>query len=390
MRKNGFFRALNNNQAASLFSRICVLLAVCTVAVFLSSCGVSKNAVEVSEAQSVAASEAQSVSASHIYGSSFDQLPAIYFRYIPAEGISADSKIKFSENSPAKGLKVLNYHFESVYGAPQDVSIIEIDPRKYRFKVVDHKGLKRTSAVAEEAGAVAAMNGTFYDMKKGGSVCYLQIDDQVADTTKGSDMRLRANGAVVIRNGKLSVESWSPEKEILYKECFLKDFKRSQNKNVSVMATMPLLIKDGYAIELIYYKGFSDKRHPRSVVFEKDGKICLMVIDGRSKGNASGMTLDEVQRYLQSMDNGKGCQNAVNLDGGGSSTLWIKPSSQYTNTQATTAQAPSAQSQSAQTPSSQTPSAQTQFGVVNHPSDNGKFDHKGERRVANSIIVVAK
>ena len=416
MRNNGLFRALKNNQAASLFSRICVLLAVCIVAVFLASCGLSKNVVEVSEAQSVATSEAQSVAASHIYGSSFDKLPAVYFRYIPAEGISADSKIKFSENSPAKGLRVLNYHFESVYGAPQDISIIEIDPRKYRFKVVDHKGLKRTSAVAEEAGAVAAMNGTFYDMKKGGSVCYLQIDGQVADTTKGNDMRLRANGAVVIRNGKLSVESWSPEKEILYKECFLKDFnrfnyadqtrhsksehtihskygntiKRSQNKNVSVMATMPLLIKDGYAVELIYYKGFSDKRHPRSVVFEKDGKICLMVIDGRSKGNASGMTLDEVQRYLQSMDNGKGCQNAVNLDGGGSSTLWIKPSSQYTNTQATTAQTPSAQSQSAQTPSSQTPSAQTQSGVVNHPSDNGKFDHKGERRVANSIIVVAK
>ena len=364
MRNNGLFRALKNNQAASLCSRICVLLAACAIAVILPSCGVANRAVESSEGQSVAAS--------HIYGSSFDKLPAVYFRYIPAEGISADSKIKFSENSPAKGLRVINYHFESVYGAPQDISIIEIDPRKYRFKVVDHKGLKRTSAVAEEAGAVAAMNGTFYDMKKGGSVCYLQIDDQVADTTKGSDMRLRANGAVVIRKGNLSVEPWSPGKE--------KEFRSNLKNKTSVMATMPLLIKDGYAVELIYYKGFSDKRHPRSVVFEKDGKICLMVIDGRSKGNASGMTLDEVQRYLQSIDNGKGCQNAVNLDGGGSSTLWIKPNSQHTNSQATTTQAATAQASS----------AQTQSGVINHPSDNGKFDHKGERRVANSIIVVAK
>ena len=127
------------------------------------------------------------------------------------------------------------------------------------------------------------------------------------------------------------------------------------SENVSVMATMPLLIKDGYAVELVEYKGFSDKRHPRSVIFERNGKICLMVIDGRSKGNAAGMTLDEVQRYLLSMDGGKGCDNAVNLDGGGSSTLWIKES-----------------------------------GVLNHPSDNGKFDNKGERRVANSIIILNK
>ena len=108
-------------------------------------------------------------------------------------------------------------------------------------------------------------------------------------------------------------------------------------------------------MELIEYKGFSDKRHPRSVVFEKDGKICLMVIDGRSKGNAAGMTLDEIQRFLMAMDGGRGCTSALNLDGGGSSTLWVKDK-----------------------------------GVVNHPSDNGKFDNKGERRVANSIIILKK
>ena len=110
-------------------------------------------------------------------------------------------------------------------------------------------------------------------------------------------------------------------------------------------------------------------------MFEKDGKICLMVIDGRSKGNAAGMTLDEVQRYLLSIDGGKGCRNAVNLDGGGSSTLWINP-----NSKASTSQASSVPEVA----------LKTVTGVINHPSDNGKFDHKGERRVANSIIVLSR
>ncbi len=247
----------------------------------------------------------------------------------------------------AKGLVYYHHHYPSLFGGPQDISILEINPKKYRFNVLNHKSLKRTSEAALEAGAVAAINGTFYNMKQGGSVCYLQIDGVVSDTTKGSNMQLRTNGAVVIRNGKLSIEPWNQEKEKL--------FMANPDKNTSVMATMTLLVKDGYAVEILENRGFSDKRHPRSVIFEKDGKICLMVIDGRSKGNAAGMTLDEIQRYLSRMGDGKGCTSAVNLDGGGSSTLWIEGS-----------------------------------GVMNHPSDNGKFDNKGERRVANSIAAFKK
>lgn len=241
----------------------------------------------------------------------------------------------------------IQYEFISLYGSPQFITILEIDPKRYSFKIMDHMGLKRTSEVASEAEAEAAINGTFYNMKQGGSVCYLQIDGTVVDTTKGSNMQLRTNGAVVIRKGKLSIEPWNQEKE--------KAFRNNKKRRGSVMASMPLLIQDGHKVELLENKGFSDKRHPRSVIFEKDGNICLMVIDGRSKGNAAGMTLDEVQRYLLSMDGGKGCDNAINLDGGGSSTLW-----------------------------------EELYGVLNHPSDNGKFDNKGERRVANSIIILNK
>ena len=333
----------------SLLVLLCALLAV--------SCGVIQKATRSSEEQTIFVT---------IYGSGDDQKPDNYFKFLPDYDIGTGSRIIFCENTIGKGLVVYLYHFDNLFSSAQDISVIEIDPRRYIFRVADHKGLKRTSEMAIEAGGVAAMNGTFYDMKKGGSVCYLQIDGVVADTTKGKDMKIRANGAVVIMKGKLSIEWWNQAKE--------DRFEIELKKNTSVMATMPLLINDGYAVELPYYKGFSDKRHPRSVVFEKDGKICLMVIDGRSKGNAAGMTLDEVQRYLLSLDGGKGCQNAVNLDGGGSSTLWLKPSSgeKYSNG----ATAPDASIQGT--------------GVINHPSDNGKFDHKGERRVANSIIVLSK
>ena len=271
-----------------------------------------------------------------------------------------------------------------------------INDRFVPFDLKEQQTLYRTLDAAE-AGAVAAINGTFYNMKQGGSVCYLQIDGAVSDTTKGSNMQLRANGAVVIRNGKLSVEPWNQEKEQTFRSKYLPSSQshnsqsaRSHNSQsaasatksaagdrVSVMATMPLLVQDGHPVEILLNKGFSDKRHPRSVIFEKDGRVCLMVIDGRSKGNASGMTLDEVQTYILSIDGGKGCTSAVNLDGGGSSTLWISTSA-FSSQPGTLSF------------DSSSPTQFSDTGVLNHPSDNGKFDHKGERSVANSIIVLRK
>ena len=50
-----------------------------------------------------------------------------------------------------------------------------------------------------------------------------------------------------------------------------------------------------------------------------------------------------------------GCYNAINLDGGGSTTLWMEGASEN--------------------------------GVLNSPSDNGKFDHQGERKIPNIIYV---
>jgi exopolysaccharide biosynthesis protein len=52
------------------------------------------------------------------------------------------------------------------------------------------------------------------------------------------------------------------------------------------------------------------------------------------------------------------CVDALNLDGGGSSTMVIR--------------------------------GQPNNGVVNYPSDNKKFDHEGEREVANALVVLEK
>lgn len=90
-------------------------------------------------------------------------------------------------------------------------------------------------------------------------------------------------------------------------------------------------------------RSFVTTKHPRSVIARTaDGKILLIVVDGRRKGIAEGINLPELTHFTRIM----GCTDVLNLDGGGSSTLW-----------------------------------DTYQGITNMPSGNR------ERNVANSIFI---
>lgn len=66
-------------------------------------------------------------------------------------------------------------------------------------------------------------------------------------------------------------------------------------------------------------KAIEDK-HPRSAMgYTTDGKLILLVIQGRMPGVAEGSTLVQMAQILKDL----GCVEALNLDGGGSSCLLV-------------------------------------------------------------------
>lgn len=65
---------------------------------------------------------------------------------------------------------------------------------------------------------------------------------------------------------------------------------------------------------------FSLARHPRSAVGFNDREIWLLAVDGRQPGHSAGATLAEVGEILKSL----GCSEGMNLDGGGSTALWVR------------------------------------------------------------------
>lgn len=245
------------------------------------------------------------------------------------------------------GLTWTQAHFDNLFGAQQQINIVEIDlntpQRKLAFAGLS-KGLKNTSEFAKENDALAAINATFFDMKNGGSITFLKIGGTVINETTllnpDQTNHERANGALVIDQNKASIIAGSAQTVGWDK----------QLPHNNVMTCGPILIQEGQQAKL-NDNAFNNNRHPRSAVaITPEGRVILITIDGRNAQSA-GMNLNELAFVLRII----GAKDALNLDGGGSTTLYIKK---------------------------QTPS-----GIVNYPSDNKVFDHYGERKVANTILV---
>ena len=59
-------------------------------------------------------------------------------------------------------------------------------------------------------------------------------------------------------------------------------------------------------------------RHPRTAIGWNDATFFLVVVDGR-QANSVGMSFPELAELMSQL----GCTDALNLDGGGSSTMWL-------------------------------------------------------------------
>ena len=253
--------------------------------------------------------------------------------------VSAQWKIE----SPQKGIIHKYVSIPQLYQVPQSISLIEIDPGAgLKVGVTVSDKMRETSKMASEQGAIAAINGSYFDMKRGNSVCFLKVDRQVVDTTTLGEFARRVTGAVSIRKGKMKLISWNRQIEKQYK-----------GKKGIVLASGPLMLKDGrYCDWSLCEKDFIRTKHPRSAVaLTKDGKILFITVDGRFPKHAGGVSIPELAHLIRIL----GGKDAINLDGGGSTTLWL--------------------------------SGAPDNGIVNYPCDNKRFDHRGERTVPNILYI---
>ena len=246
------------------------------------------------------------------------------------------------------GMVLRQCHFDGkeLFASNQQIFVLEIpDTSHYTLAFAHEPRRTKTSEMAQKHGAVAAVNGSFFDMDKHFPICYLRIDSvNIGENTPGKDTVNRKYyqyGTLCLSHDNVfilktdSSRRW--EEALPYPD---------------IMTAGPLLIWHDTLQYMRDDRTFVTNRHNRTAVgIREDGTVLFFVADGRFK-QAEGLSLTELQQILRWL----GCRDALNLDGGGSTTLFLNIGDYHS--------------------------------VVNCPSDNGRFDHDGERGVSNAVLIM--
>jgi len=234
------------------------------------------------------------------------------------------------------------------FNSKQCISVFRYKMRRFNTDIVNDPGLLNvkkpgnpvavnpdapsttTSEFGKRYGAIAAINGSYFDMSTLFPSTYVRDNGDLEGKNEAGD------GAICIRKNNVAIVL--PDTT---------DYDANFNGYSDVLASGPMLIKNGVLIDWPD-DGFITDRHPRTAFGTGNGYCYMIVADGRSAGNGEGLSIPELAEVCRQL----GCTDAINLDGGGSSALWVES-----------------------------------VGVLSHPSDNHKWDHTGERVIPNAVIV---
>lgn len=252
----------------------------------------------------------------------------------------------------AIGISNLRAGTKVEFGRSEWVGLVKIGKRTIEISGVDRQRgeneilyygpeFHRTTLTTHDGIEVVVIRGRVSEINMGKGSSQIPIDGFVisASGTRVEDVRKAARiGMRVEFLRKVMVPRISHEPDSPIIEQF-----------EDAVAGVPQLIKDG-KIDITWEqekasKSFVETRHPRTAVAKlKDGKFLMVTVDGRSE-SSGGIGLNDLAALLLEF----GAAEAMNLDGGGSATMFLDGK------------------------------------VVNHPSDK-----EGERKVSDAILVTLR
>lgn len=285
-------------------------------------------------------------------------------RYVITKKLPLKWKIEKIDNG------VFHYSYKGYYktvASNQSINVLAINLNKKNLSLFfeyEQEADSLSSKALHIPNSLAAVNGTYYEMTPNSplSSSFFKTKGVVKSIIKlpvNHILSWKHEGVFYYdkKNGKVGIVSGNNEKYL------------SMNYE-NIISGAPILINDYIPVGIHFVDDSIKKydtleyenpnrhqgmRHPRTAIaIIPENTLLLITVDGRSE-QAAGMTAKELTIMLQDNFNPA---YALNIDGGGSTTMWIKNTSV------------------------------SQTGVVNYPTGNKHFDHYGQRKVVNSIFVI--
>jgi exopolysaccharide biosynthesis protein len=237
---------------------------------------------------------------------------------------------------------------------PLAVQALRVDGQLAKLEIVRGGGEEIPTDTVEtmatkRAGAVAAINGGFFSLQTGKPTDFLKVDGKVVNGSRrhrGAFAILERDGVTRLIFDRVAVTT----ARVPRYDTMLGTSAAEWSAAPYALAGAGLLMLNGrqfsdWTVERISAR-FDTTRHPRTMIgTDAQDAIWLITVDGRNPIASLGMNFAELQRLSRRL----GLRSALNLDGGGSTTMWVDGK------------------------------------IVNHPSDRS-----GPRKVSDAIVVVPR
>jgi hypothetical protein len=212
---------------------------------------------------------------------------------------------------------------------PVSVQALQLDPRKVTLETglaENHPARETVESIAKRRGALAAVNAGFFGLADGKPDALLKS----AGTLVGSTSRARGAVGILERHGRthLLFDRVTTERASAGTRRYRTRLGSAPNdwaRARDAVSGAGLLVLQGRELhdwtEERISAGFETTRHPRTLIgVDADEAIWLVTVDGRQPALSLGMTFVELQALARRL----GLQSALNLDGGGSTTMIVR------------------------------------------------------------------
>lgn len=249
------------------------------------------------------------------------------------------------EHEPYEGVLWRARRFEDIGGGPQIIHELQLDPATTQLVALPSNGCQTVAAIGNAAGAAAGINGGYFNVSTCAPVSLLIHEGELLGThgSTRSAFGIDAVGAAHIQIVG-SGDDW-PEVEEAH-----------GGAPRLVTAGVTHTTNAEYAEESVAGDAFIGPNPRTGAGIFSDGRVSLFTIDGRG-ANQAGMSLPAMANFAKDE---LGLEDAMNLDGGGSTTMWI--------------------------------AGMTPNGVMNYPSDSATDEpaaHTGSRAVSGGFFIFA-
>lgn len=207
--------------------------------------------------------------------------------------------------SLANSVQYKQYSFRDPAGQPIKAYVVTVDLRDANtfLRPIGGDNCKKVSEHGSQSRALVAVNAGFFDGDCK-SVSLLKINSVLKGTNSKARSALGLDGQERASIKRIPAGQDWPEMR-------------------NAVGGIPRIVTDG-RVDVNSEggsSGFINGRHPRTAVGLIDDQHAIIVmVDGRS-GTSKGMSLKALAQFMISL----GAKQAVNLDGGGSSAMWVDP-----------------------------------------------------------------